>query len=205
MAAPYACGECDFKERDSSILQQPDSNIANGTYPSNGLQLSLNLANRSVKVLKRLTNPTERLYTDSQGSASLLPNGNTLLGYGSIAKIKEFGPKGDVRMRLQFGADNQVASYRAYRQTWEATPYWDPIVLGEGDTGYVSWNGDTRTTKWVVYVGSKEESLSRVGEAAKKGFETRFDVPLVGKYLQVAAYAGDTFLRNSSVVEMLQQ
>ena len=182
-----------------------NSGVANGSHQTNGLEPSLSLVDHSVKVLKILTDPAEEIFTESQGAYSSLSNGNRLMGYGSIAKIKEYRPTRDVRMRLKFGVDNLVASYRAYRQVWEATPCWAPIVVGIGTEGYVSWNGDMRTTLWAIFTGSTNGSLSRIAEVSRKGFETGFDIPSGTKYLQVAAYAGNIFLRNSSVVSVDQQ
>ena len=173
-----------------------------GTHPTEGLKLNLDLANRSVKVLKAFTDPTENIYSITQGAHSLLPNGNTLLSYGSIARIKEFGPTGDVRMRLQFGPDELVFSYRAYRQAWGATPYWAPEVAVEDGLGYVSWNGDTRTTRWMIYTGDANGTMSRRGLVERKGFETSFGLPNGTTALRVGAYAGNRFLRNSSVISV---
>ncbi|CAF3601208.1 hypothetical protein FGSG_01597 [Fusarium graminearum PH-1] len=59
--------------------------------------------------------------------------------------------------------------------------------------------GDTYT-KWVVYAGASKESLSKVGEVARTGFETKYSLPSGSEWVKVGAFAGDDHLRNSSVV-----
>jgi hypothetical protein len=63
-----------------------------------------------VQILHRLHDPEDEICTKSQSSFWRAENVNYLVGYGSIAKIKEYGE------------DNLVQSYRSYRQNWHATP-----------------------------------------------------------------------------------
>jgi hypothetical protein len=54
-------------------------------------------------------------------------------------------------------------------------------------TGFVSWNGATEVTEWVVYAGKKDGSLAAVGRARKTGLETQCVVPERAAFLQVEA------------------
>ena len=125
------------------------------------------------------------------------------MSYGNIPKIKEFGPLGDVRMTILFGK-GIGATYRGYRQIWEATPSgWDPIVVANSSgQGWVSWNGDTRTTEWVVYAGKKEDDLEKVDRVDRDGFETEFNFPTSACYVQVGAFHRGKHLRKSNVVKV---
>ncbi|KAF7890819.1 uncharacterized protein EAF01_010628 [Botrytis porri] len=114
---------------------------------SNGLRLSLNLVDKTLVVEKTLTDPAYRNFPNSQRSFGPLENGNTFIGWGAVARLTEFGPDGDndVRLRIQFGYDH-AQSFRAYKQSWNATPFWNPDVVGLNDTAYMSWNGATDHT-----------------------------------------------------------
>ena len=158
-------------------------------------------------LLDYLTDPKELLYSGSQGSNSLLPNGNFLLEYGQIPVMKEFGPSGpnssDVRWTARFGLDNLVQSYRGYKSNWQGFPTSTPdLAVEEGSNGcrvgYVSWNGATNVQAWVVYEGRAEDRLSQVDKVGNKGFETQF---LAGQpCVQVAAIVKGEVSTRSSVV-----
>lgn len=187
-----------------------DLGIDNGTHPSNGLVLQLALPpNKSSPpvLLDYFTNPKDSIYSDSQGSASRLPNGNFLLEYGQIPVIQEFGPSGpsssDVRWTARFGLDNLVQSYRGYKTSWQGFPTTTPDLAVEEESngchvGYVSWNGATNVQAWVVYGGWVKDRLSQVDKVENKGFETQFAVnqPCV----QVAAIVNGKLSTMSDVV-----
>ncbi|KAJ5220224.1 hypothetical protein N7468_009428 [Penicillium chermesinum] len=170
------------------------------TTTTSGLKLSLDLKEKTATLLEVFEDPTDPIYTDSQGSFWPLPNGNTLIGYGSIPKIKEFGPDGNPRMTLTFGENDLVMSYRSYRQIWHATPHYPPKACGSDKVVYMSWNGATDVTDWVVYGGSSRESLSQLGKVAKDGFENSFNLESFAAYVRVEAYDGSKLLGKSDVV-----
>ena len=176
--------------------------------PSTGLIVRLDLSDFTATLIKSYVDPNDKVSSTSQGSFSVLCNDNTFAGYGNIPKMKEFGPNGDVRLSILFG-QGQGASYRAYRQTWEAIPAgWDPVIvvnpsgMNSSGQGWVSWNGDTRTTDWVVCAGDTEDSLSEVARVDRAGFETEFSVPTSARVVQVSAFHRDDFLRKSNVVKV---
>lgn len=193
---------------DLSLFDNHISAIDNGTASSRGLVYHLELpASKSYipQLLRRIETPYQELYCDSQGSyAPSLSNGNQVLGYGQIAITREYGPAtdgSDLRWEAQFGAVNAVQSYRAFKETWSATPAaWDPVLVVEGGKAYVSWNGATEVTDWNVYVGKRSSSCSLAGTAAKKGFETVFNVPKGTKYVQVGAVQAGAEVRKSNLV-----
>ena len=162
--------------------------VDNGTHPSDGLVLQLALPpNKSDPpvLLDYLSDPNDHIYSGSQGSTSLLPNGNFILQYGQIPVLKEFGcsgPNGSTaRWTARFGLDNLVQSYRGFKSDWQGFPTSNPdLAIGEGSNGcragYVSWNGATNVQEWVVYEGRTEGRLSHVGRVGYKGFETEFSV-----------------------------
>lgn len=185
--------------------------IDNGTHPSNGLVLQLTLPpNKSnpPTVLDHLSDPDESIYSDSQGSTTLLANANIFVDYGEIAVMKEYGsgdPSGsDIRWTARFGLDNLVQSYRGFKTEWQGFPTTSPDFVVKEDsngcrTGYVSWNGATNVDEWVVFDGSAKDELSQVGRIKYKGFETKFTVA-DRRCLQVAAVVNGEISSRSSVV-----
>lgn len=187
----------------------------NGSNPSTGLSLHLDLTTNTATVLKNLIDENEipAIYNDAQGTFDPLSNGNTLLGYGQIPAIKEFGPLGnnDVRMTIWYGIHNNsgpgAQSYRIYRQEWVGTPTYDPVVVVQSGVVYMSWNGATGITSWEVFSGDdkQEQDLKSVANVTSQGFETMFK--LNGScenstFVRVAAFRGYEMLRQSNVIMM---
>lgn len=173
-----------------SYFNNYNSAVSNGTHPSDGLELKLSLPpdkSQSPEVLKYLSDPSDPIYADSQGSTALLGNGNIFLDYGQIPVVKEYGPNSstgaDIRFTARFGADNLVQSYRGFKQEWHAFPRTSPnlaVLKRTGadpcSTGYVSWNGATEVTAWDIYEGDTTSDLCLVGRIGYAGFETKFGV-----------------------------
>ena len=148
------------------------------------------------------------------------------MAYGSYAVLAEYGPisesygtTGNVRWTAQLGYGQLLSVYRGYKSKWHATPASQPdlVVMGAGDNdilapcagnsafrGYVSWNGATDVTDWVVYTGSTKNNLQPVGQMKKAGFETEFPVPEGTKFLQVGAVENNTgsVVRKSKVLSV---
>ena len=192
---------------DLSLFDNHNQLLENGTAPSNALVYHLEFpANTSYfpQLRRRIETPSEELYADSQGSyIPELSNGNQFVGYGQIASSREYGPAtdgSDLRWQAQFGVLNEAQSYRGFKETWRATPAdWDPSLVIEGRKAYVSWNGATETSEWVVYAGQKSSKLEPVGVAKRKGFETVFEVPQEAKYVQVGAMQSGAEVRRSNI------
>ncbi|CAK3926288.1 Hypothetical predicted protein [Lecanosticta acicola] len=195
---------------DLSMFDNHNQVLDNGTMPTRMLVYHLDLPpseGSSPLLTRRIEVPTHELYADSQGSYTAdLPNGNQFVGYGQLAILREFGPGADgsdLRWEAQFGALNKVQSYRAFKQTWSATPAgWDPSLVVEDGKAYVSWNGATEVEEWTVYVGNDEEMLECAGVARKMGFETTFVVPGNGSLLQVGARQCGNEVRRSNIVRL---
>jgi hypothetical protein len=177
------------------------NNGSGSSTPSTGQMLSVDLTTMSVTLLERLSDPNESLYSNSQGSNQLLSNGNSLVGYGSVPVIKEFGPDGDLRMRIQFGdIGSSSGSYRAYRLPWTAVPSAEPKVVTGNGTAYMSWNGATSVTNWAIYEGSTADTLKMTSLIQSTGFETSTRISNSTRFVQVSPFKGSTWLSNSSVV-----
>lgn len=163
--------------------------LDSGINANVGLELQLTLPpNKSDTpvVLEHLVDPSDLIYSQSQGDTEFLPDGSIFMGYGAIAVMREWGPNhpdgSDLRWSARFAADNVVQSYRGFKHEWHATPTTDPslVVIASGGSGcsagYVSWNGATDVEAWVIYEGPDQGHLSKVGQVGFKGFETKFTV-----------------------------
>ena len=156
-------------------------------------------------LVKQLQTPEEPLYSGTQGSYQFdAGNGNGFIGYGLVPKAREYGPDGDLRWEAQFGYENEMMSYRVFKQSWDGTPKdWNPVVVVQGliggsSTAYVSWNGATDISGWAVYGGDTPGALRPLGVAKKHGFETAFSLDRAA-CVQVGAMRNDTITRISNV------
>ena len=190
-----------------TYFNNDNSEVQNGTNSTTGLVLSLDLKTHSVTLLRKLSVPSEPIFADSQGSYQPLPNGHALLGYGQIAKTREFNASGGLVYEAQYGysiATSQVASYRSYRQSWTAQPATAPKIVAKcaGSTTkvYVSWNGATTYDGWTIYGGNSAGSLSAVASISKTGFETEHEFGTQWKYVLAEAKEGSQPLHNTSAV-----
>lgn len=174
---------------------------------STGLSYAVDLVNRKATTLRTLSNANDVIHSVSQGNYQLLPSGHVVLGYGSIAKIKEFDANGKEVLTAQFGTDDEVASYRGYKCPWKATPFWPPAIVVHrvGDDSaqvFMSWNGATEYDNWAVMAASPDGVDTTIITTFKRtGFETSGTVRgLSTPYLQVVARRGDIPLGMSPVV-----
>ncbi len=142
---------------------------------SRALTLRVDLTDHTVTLARSLLSPDDLLST-SQGSVQLLPNGDTLVGYGNQPYVTEFNRNGAVVFNARFDGPGED-SYRAYRFSWKGFPRGRPSLAvrsaGPGRwTGYASWNGATQIARWQVLVGPSRHDLRVVGTVRRRSFET---------------------------------
>jgi hypothetical protein len=117
-------------------------------------------------------------YAFAMGNSQRLPNGNTMIGWGTVPKLTEVLPNGTVALEMMLGSIN----YRAFRFPWSAAPAQAPrtaIQYGADPTAvtlYTSWNGATDITGYDVYAGTTMGSMSVVDTMVRDGFETEIDL-----------------------------
>lgn len=115
----------------------------------------------------------ESEYAFAMGNSQRLPNGNTMIGWGTVPKLTEVLPDGSVALEIVLGSLN----YRAFRFPWSATPAQPPravIQYGADPTAvtlYTSWNGATDITGYDVYAGPTGENMAVVGTVGRDAFE----------------------------------
>jgi hypothetical protein len=146
---------------------------------SRGLILRLDQRRHTARMVhqyRRLGTPT---LADSEGNLQTLASGDRFVGFGSTPFFSQFTTKG----RLVFDASLPIndGSYRAFNYRWNATPSTRPVAAARRSSPtrvsvYASWNGATAVAHWQVLAGPSGRSLSPVGSAPDRGFETRIDV-----------------------------
>ncbi len=123
---------------------------------------------------------TPDTYSFAMGDAQRLPNGNTVIGWGSAnpPTITEVKPDGSIALELALG--NGQISYRAFRFPWVGHPTTLPDLVidinGVNPALYYSWNGATDIKSYKVYGGVTSDSMGLLTETPKTGFETSTDI-----------------------------
>jgi hypothetical protein len=146
-------------------------------HPSRGLKLFLDVKHHTARKVSQASN-TPALPAYVEGNDQQLPNGDSLIGWGSEPYFSEFSPSGRQIFTGRFVDNN--ASYRVYRLPWSGTPQQPPAIAASANGAqtivYASWNGATAVASWRVLEGSSPSSLQPVANAVKTGFETQIPV-----------------------------
>ena len=177
-----------FNDNCCSIL--PNGDLGKPSAPSAGTVLKLNTSAHTVSLVKNYRHRPYR-YTAFLGSMQLLPQGNALVGYGSLPYLSEYSPSGRLLLDAVFPGKDQ--SYRArFSSTWVGTPYFPPsgAARRRGSTTivYASWNGATQVASWQLMGGTSASSLKPIATKSRSGFETSLTVSAAGdKVFQLIA------------------
>jgi hypothetical protein len=145
---------------------------------SRGLVLRLNGRRHTAKLAHQYLR-SDDTSAQSEGSVQTRPGGNVFIGFGSTQFFSEFTAAG--RLIYDAGLPKDDGSYRMYRYRWSATPRTLPAAAAQRDSAsrvsvYASWNGATTVARWQVLAGPAGGSLSPVGSAPSRGFETKIPV-----------------------------
>lgn len=175
---------------------------------SRAVEYALDEDAKTITRVKEFRN-TPDTYSLAMGSAQRLPNGNTLIGWGSAqtALLTEFTPDGDRAFELQ--AARPLVSYRAFRLPWQGQPLSAPTLVVDSDadttTLAYSWNGATDVASYKVYGGMSANPTTLLATQPKTGFETTTtlpdDAPLACFFRVVPFDAQGNELLSSAVVQ----
>jgi malate synthase len=132
---------------------------------------------------------------------NVLPNGNALVGWGSLPYFSEYSKTGQLLLDAIWPGKD--LSYRAgFSGNWVGTPYFPPSGAARKAKGnvtvYASWDGDTQVTSWKVLAGSNPNHLLVVATQAKNGFETAIKLAKSAKVYKVQAFDGKGHLLRTS-------
>ncbi len=137
---------------------------------------------RVARLVRELRHP-EQMFVGLEGGSQRLPNGNTVVGWGTASRVSEFTADGSLVLDATLPPEH--STYRAYRFPWNGRPSTGPTATMDGDsTLHAVWNGATGVARWRVLGGQSETDLKRVTEVAWNGLDTSIELP-----------AGDTDLR----------
>ncbi|KAI6080381.1 ASST-domain-containing protein [Hypoxylon rubiginosum] len=169
--------------------------------PTRGLRVKIDEKAMTAEVVTEYLNP-HKIHGLSQGSFQTLPNGNVILGYGNSAAFTEYSNNGEVLCDTHFGPESMfgtggIQSYRVYKYEWHGYPTTTPSTAIRRNSSrnwnfYVSWNGATEVSKWVLQgsdnITSADEHWKELARTKRVGFETAFELHTsYPKYLRAVA------------------
>jgi hypothetical protein len=177
--------------------------------------INLDMTTMTATLAKQIAKPAGQADAWSQGSVQDLPNGGSVVGWGSAGTFTEYSPSGALVLtgRLPSGPDVTVGpftvpntwnSYRTYLEPWVGSPNTRPAlaVTAAGPAKWTvaaAWNGDTQVTRWRLLAGASASKLTAVETVAWSGLST--DLSLAGaryRYVKVEALSADGVLTNGS-------
>jgi hypothetical protein len=132
------------------------------------------------------------IYAHSNGSVQRLPNGNTLISWGTSGIVTEVRPDGSTAFEMDFVAEAN-RTYAAYRHPWEgvaAAPTLWADVVGALVTLHFTKFGDTSVERFNVYRGSSPAPVVRVGSTPRSSFTLRDVDPGETVYVRVTSEDG---------------
>ncbi|HEV3127621.1 MAG TPA: arylsulfotransferase family protein [Solirubrobacteraceae bacterium] len=159
---------------DNCCEVRPNHRLGPDSGPSAGMVLKLDLSAHKVSLVAAYRHRPD-LFTAFLGSMQLLPNGNAVVGWGSLPYFSELDASGHQLLDVPFPGKDQ--SYRArFSSNWVGLPSGPPAAVAHNKAGkttvYVSWNGATEVAKWEVLVGPNATSLAQAVTKPRSGFET---------------------------------
>jgi hypothetical protein len=160
---------------------------------SRAIRIRLDLKSHRASLAASYTHRNPPLLAASQGNAQTLPGGNTLVGYGGVPAISEYGQDGSLLFDAHQPYDTSF--YRAFRFPWNGRPLSPPSLLAsynnteEETVVHASWNGATGVAAWRVLAGKAPGSLTPQATIAVRGFESATTLP--HKYAYAAVQALD--------------
>jgi hypothetical protein len=158
---------------------------------SRAIRIKLDLKARQARLVSSYTHRNPPLLAASQGNMQTLANGNTLVGYGGVPAISEFGKDGSLLFDAHQPYD--MSFYRAFRFPWTGRPLSPPAVLATlNDTGeetivHASWNGASEVSSWRVLAGRQAGSLGAQATIPADDFESSTTLPQKHAYVAVQA------------------
>ncbi|MFI0367320.1 arylsulfotransferase family protein [Actinomadura sp. 1N219] len=176
------------------------ANVGMLGYESRVVWVRVDAGTGTASYVKQLTHP-EHLSAAVEGSSVELPNGNTLISWGSAGRISEFSPDG----RLVFDAESPQgkgwSTYRVYRQEWHGRPDTPPEARIADGMVHAVWNGATGVARWRLLAGPAETPLREADTVPWDGLDTPVKLPDEAAFVQVEALdAENSVLAASPVV-----
>lgn len=160
---------------------------------SRAIWLNLNYNTHSVSLVRQILQPNTQPQTTSQGSVQSLPNGDTVVGWGSTGTFSEYNaagepllhdtpplPDGTVTLPNGQIIPNAWSTYRVFKQRWTGTPAAPPTAMVKPTstdhwTVSAAWNGATEVSTWLVLAGPHRFDLRPAATEPWNGLITPID------------------------------
>ncbi len=165
------------------IRRLPNGHISlfdnhNNPGPTNSRVLEYALDEQTMTAtLVRALHHAPDVFSPFMGNAQLLPNGNTMVGWGGnlTPSLTEYHADGSPAFEVDFA--DPLVSYRAFRFPWTGHPIWPPALVLRPAAGGVtltfSWNGATDVASYRILGGATVAAAHLLKEQPKAaGFET---------------------------------
>ncbi|KAK6365265.1 hypothetical protein LTS17_011498 [Exophiala oligosperma] len=178
---------------------------------SRGMMLQLDISHHTVELLHTYES-LGHTRAPSQGSMQVLQDtDHVFVGFGHSPIYSEFSVNGSLLCEHHFGSPifhpwNRAVSYRASkRYDWVGRPTYPPSAEIEDDTLYVSWNGATEVSAWLLQ-GAKsaedEDAFNDLDVLEKDTFEETFELGDLYEYsyFRVVALTQDGQVLGQSAV-----
>jgi hypothetical protein len=195
------------RQPDGTITLFDDGSNPRLHYQSRGIRVAIDEARHTARVTGVYTHPQNPLVSDSQGNMQTLPNGNVVIGWGSVPSVTELGAAGGLLLDAHLPPG--YSSYRAFRHPWQGHPLWPPgvsarlLAAKDATAVFASWNGATDVSSWRVLAGASPSALTARATMPVSGFESSITLPDPYPYVAVQAVgAGGQVLATSPVVKV---
>ncbi len=173
---------------------------------SRGLVLEVDEARSAVTVGRAYTGPKPML-ASAMGSLQTLDSGEVIVCFGTASHTSEFDKDG--RLLLDAALPAGIYSYRGSWGPWESAAHHRPAIAAASGSRsrekllYASWNGATAARYWRVDAGPSHDSLSPLGIAKHRGFETVIPLDRDARFASVAALdARGRTLQSSATIRL---
>jgi hypothetical protein len=160
-------------------------------HQSRAVRIRLDFGAHRAQLVSSYTHRYPPVLAASQGNAQTLADGNTLVGYGEVPAISEYGTDGSLLFDAHQPFD--MSFYRAFRYPWSGRPLSPPAVLASLNTTseetivHASWNGATGVSSWRVLAGTHPGSLTERATIPATSFEDSITLPAKYDYAAVQA------------------
>lgn len=144
---------------------------------SRGVEYQMDEVNKVITQTWEFTN-TPKTFAFATGNVQRLPNGNTLIDWGTTGLVTELKP--DNSKAFEFSLAPRF-SYRAFRFPWHGYPTTQPTLVAASPLGRTvltySWNGATDIASYRIYKGNAPQPTTLLTTQTKTGFETTTNLP----------------------------
>ncbi|WFD21131.1 hypothetical protein MCAP1_003388 [Malassezia caprae] len=176
-----------------------------------GRIIEIDFAKKTAKLIRKYENPggQKNLLASSQGALHLISNytsinsTNVIMSYGAVPVIAEYLEDGTSVRVIRFSKTGNAQAYRVLKFDWKGYPATKPDVAIKDGKIYVSWNGATEVSKWVLLQSKDTKDITKGTKKSsfeKKGFESSADIDSDYNIAQIEARDKDGHLLGKSDV-----